>query len=229
MIVATHGILANATLSTLNNGLFAVYNAENNTNDSFGSNNGTAQGGLTYTTGKINQSFLGNGTNAYVSLPVDQYNFTSDFTISAWINANTTSGNQMIFSNLMYNGGSRKGYILSTIGDKIEAWLVNQPTYSQYIVSSTSITSATWYNVCLVRQTGNLFLYVNNTLWASDLTPITLGYVSTSPSIGAYTNGLPISRYFNGKIDAVTLWNRALTTTELTELYNAGNGKQYPF
>jgi hypothetical protein len=30
------------------------------------------------------------------------------------------------------------------------------------------------------------------------------------------------------KLDAIGVWNRVLTATEVTELYNSGNGKQYP-
>jgi hypothetical protein len=30
------------------------------------------------------------------------------------------------------------------------------------------------------------------------------------------------------KIDSVSVWNKSLTATEVTELYNSGNGKQYP-
>jgi hypothetical protein len=34
--------------------------------------------------------------------------------------------------------------------------------------------------------------------------------------------------YFNGKIDEIGAWTRLLTSTEITELYNLGAGKQYP-
>jgi hypothetical protein len=31
------------------------------------------------------------------------------------------------------------------------------------------------------------------------------------------------------KIDSVSVWNRSLNSDEITQLYNAGNGIQYPF
>ena len=34
--------------------------------------------------------------------------------------------------------------------------------------------------------------------------------------------------YFNGKIDAVTIWTKILSQDEVTQLYNSGTGKQYP-
>jgi hypothetical protein len=30
------------------------------------------------------------------------------------------------------------------------------------------------------------------------------------------------------KIDALSVWDKTLTATEVSDLYNSGNGKQYP-
>jgi len=37
------------------------------------------------------------------------------------------------------------------------------------------------------------------------------------------------SSFFDGMVDECAVWTRALTGTEITELYNSGNGSQYPF
>ena len=230
MILSSLGIIAGKSApSTLLTNLYAVYKAESNANDSLGLYNGTGQGGLTYTVGKSGNAFTGNGTTSYISLPVDSFNFTGNFSISTWINPSTVTGNQMIFSNLMYNGGVRKGYYISLVGDAVEVWLVNQPTFSQYILTSSIISINTWYNIVVTKESGVVKIYVNNNLIITDTNAITMGYISTSPSIGAYTNGLPISRFFNSKIDELNIWNKALTPTEVTELYNVGAGKFYPY
>ena len=92
--------------SSLNTSLFAAYNGESNANDSFGSNNGTPRGGLTYTTGKIGDAFQFNGTTSYVELPntSNQFNFTGDFSVSTWINTPNYTSHRMIFSNLSQGG-----------------------------------------------------------------------------------------------------------------------------
>ena len=36
------------------------------------------------------------------------------------------------------------------------------------------------------------------------------------------------SYYYNGILDEIGVWDRELTSTEVTELYNSGSGKQYP-
>jgi hypothetical protein len=106
-------------------------------------------------------------------------------------------------------------------------------------MAASNITNNTWYHVVLVLdRTDKLKMYINGGLY-----PVTVGgtnnlipYASTNYNtthpfrIGSYTssdNTTPII-FFNGKIDAFNAWNRVLTQSEITELYNSGNGKQYP-
>jgi len=215
--------------SSLKTSLFAAYNGESNANDSFGSNNGTDIGGLTYTTGKIGNAFQFNGTTSYVSLPnsANQFNFTGDFSVSCWFKTNTVSGNQMIFSNLAYNGGNRRGYYIVLAGNTIGCWLTNHPQYQEFYTSGV-ISTGTWYHLSVTRESGVVKIYLNGTLLATDTNAITLGnYVTVLTSIGAYTNGVSTTSHFNGQIDALNIWQKELTASEITELYNSGNGAQY--
>lgn len=47
------------------------------------------------------------------------------------------------------------------------------------------------------------------------------------------TNELRVGRqgsaYFDGRIDALGIWRRVLSAAEITQLYNSGNGLEYPF
>jgi hypothetical protein len=85
-----------------------------------------------------------------------------------------------------------------------------------------------------------LKIYLNGTIQTTtDLSSINnmnsypvVNYNNNCPfRIGSYTsadNTTP-SALFNGQIDAFNAWNRVLTQSEITELYNSGNGKQYPY
>ena len=228
-------LTASEVIELYNSGNGAQYIGDNfykpTTNDALGTNNGTAQGGLTYGLGKVGTAFQFNGTNAYVSLPNSsgQFNFTSDFSIGCWFKTNTISGNQMIFSNLMYNGGTRKGYYIILASNTIGCWLVNQPTHNQEFYTSAVVSINTWYHLSVTRESGVVKIYLNGTLLATDTNAIPLAYVTTLTSIGAYTNATGSTlAYFNGNIDAFNIWQKALTQSEITELYNSGNGKQYP-
>jgi hypothetical protein len=90
--------------TSLDTSIYAVYNAENNANDSFGTKHGTTQGGLTYTTGKVGTAFQFNGSNAYIQLPNNSFNFTGDFSVSLWVNFPSMSWqNGQLIDNTCYS------------------------------------------------------------------------------------------------------------------------------
>ena len=218
--------------SSLKTSLFASYNGESNTNDSFGTNNGTAQGGLTYTTGKIGNAFSFNGTNAYVSLPntSGQFNFTGDFSVSAWINTPNYTNSRLIFTNYVLGGTYGYGILLYHADNNIFSFeLRNGNTIGQY-QTSAGITTNSWNHITFVRKVGQAAkIYLNGVLISG---AYSLGNSSITPSfpgtqivnIGSHSNGSGLANY---KQDATTIWQKELTISEITELYNSGNGTQY--
>ncbi len=223
--------VAPAGPSTLNTNLYSVYNAENNANDSFGSNNGTAMGGLTYAAGKIGNAFVGNGTNAYVSLPNNSLKLTGDFSFSLWFNASALSGFQSLIGNYTWESSTfDRGFqlLLNNAGMAFRIFGSSSITLS----ASGTFTTNVWNHVVVTRKasTGTK-IYVNGSLSNSNTSIIDPIYAATHyGSIGASKyNSTSVEYYFNGKMDAVNFWQKELSASNVTELYNSGNGKQYPF
>ena len=206
-------------------------------NDSLGNYNGIAQGDLTYSAGKSGNAFNLNGTNAYVNLGNNIFNsFTSDFSISVWVNLNSVSGNQCILSNLSYNTSSGKsnGWIF-LMRNQVPYFEIYADSGSNQPISSPSLLStSTWYNVVITRKASTRSrIYVNGSLVVADTSSLNPTYVTTSipipSSIGAWKyNASIVTNYLNGKIDELYAWNREITADEVTDLYNSGNGKFYP-
>ncbi len=226
-----------ATVSTLLTGLYAVYKAESNANDSLGTYNGTAQGGLTYGAGKSGNAFIFNGNTAHVSLPTDTFNsLTGDFSINAWVYIVNTGLTQAILSSLAYNGTNAWGFNITNLGGNSIAIYNGTSTFYTLTESSPNPYN-TWYMVTITRKanTGTK-IYYNGSVSASNTSSVNPVYNSTNhrPSIGASSYGPLFSNlvqyYFaNGsKIDELNVWNKELTSTEITELYNSGTGKFYP-
>jgi hypothetical protein len=221
--------------SSLKTSLYAVYNGELNTNDSYGSNNGTEMGGLTYSTGKIGNAFQFNGTNAYVSLPrtSNEFDFDGDFSISVWIKPTANSANYKIFQN--FYGTTvldRYGYNLY-----LQNGLVRFATYANNTTnianSSTAIVGNTWYHITITKTVSNAFkMYINGVLQTLTTTD---GNISNNPTynelnqvnIGSTFNNGSRTDYFNGQIDVLNIWQKELTASEVSELYNSDNGSQY--
>lgn len=220
--------------STLMNNLIAVYKAESNANDTLGTYNGTAVGGLTYTTGKSGNAFNLNGTTAYLNMgDVMDIGFNS-MTYSFWFNASATTNYTKPFSKTI--AASSQGRIISFFeSGKLVFFFQPETSINAQVATTTTISTNTWYHVTLVLdRSDKLKIYLNGTLdngtaSNNNLVPfIVSNYNTTHPfRIGAGTasDNTTADSFFNGKIDEFNVWNRALTTTEITELQT----KYYPY
>jgi hypothetical protein len=99
-------------------------------------------------------------------------------------------------------------------------------------LNSSVLTSNVWNFITITKNATSAKIYINGTLNTSATLTSSVVYTSTHyPMIGAakYDTGSPTYLVQNGdKIDALSVWQKELTSTEVTELYNSGNGKQYP-
>lgn len=185
----------------------------------------TNTGTATYTAGKINNALTLNGSSQYLSATLALTGFTA-YSVSGWVKRsaiNTYHAVVVQTDNVSHNAQFR-----ITDGNKLQFILTTSADTT--ITGSTNLTStSTWYHVVATYNGSNLNLYVDG---SSDATPVaktgTINTNDTTLGIGAYiTGGLQIP--FAGQIDEVAIFNRALSSTEVTALYNSGNGKQYPF
>lgn len=226
-----------AVISTLSISLYAVYKAESNANDSLGAYNGTPMGGLTYTAGKSGNAFTFNGTTAYVSLPTNSLKFNSDFSICLWSRlGGVTADVQGLFTNVTNDGTYSYGYLLYYYNNNLTFQISNNSGSVLLNYTTTSLFN-NWKNIVITRKhsTGTK-MYIDGVLVASNTNIQNPNYHATmTPSIGAANYGPTFSnvvQYYTsntGKIDEVNTWNKELSSTEVTELYNAGTGKFYPY
>ena len=248
MIVATHGILANSNGNSLNTGLRNVWNFDNVATDSVGGLTATLQNGLTYTSsGIINQSLTFDG-NDYATLTDNSMNLTGDFTISLWVYP-TSGAAQTLFNNRGFISGTvNKGWglhINNITGGQTSKVTWIQPfgpastQYTGWEYRTTSLTLNAWNHIIITRESGvNTHCWVNNIFQTLTTVSGTGNNVALDPvyhttqkvSVGAYVSlaGVASSYVVAGtRIDALTIWNRQLTTIERADLYNSGTGKQY--
>jgi len=203
------------------NDLLAYYTADNTPNDSLGNYNGTLVNGATYGTGIINQGFSLDGVNDYVDLPNGTFAPTGDFSISCWINVNTLSGWFLNFGDY----STTEGIVCYIISNKFTVVVADGT--AQVTQATSTASTATWYHfVFTSSSTNGTNLYLNNSLDKTlPLNTKTPTYGATEfARIGARANN---SNYVNGVIDEVALFNRELSASEVTELYNSGSGLQY--
>lgn len=214
----------------LTDNLTAYYKFNSNANDSVGSNNGTEVNTPTYTSGNGslgNCMSLASASSQYVTLPNAVFPWgTNTVTINFWSNVATTAGiNQAVF---MVARTGQGAMIYMSFG----VWDWAKPN-----VVSTNYTWAgdsTWHMWTFVADGSGMRYYLDGNSTPVATNANTANFVDpigdTIP-VGAYRSGGTIQSgwYLNGKIQAMGIWSRALSTSEISQLYNSGSGLQYPF
>jgi hypothetical protein len=97
------------------------------------------------------------------------------------------------------------------------------------MVAINNLESGTFHFVTVTANvvTQELKFYVDGVQVGTTQQGPSSFFDSSAPFIiGGYDNGAPTS-IFDGQIDEVGLWNRALTSEEVTKLYNDGKGLPY--
>jgi hypothetical protein len=214
-------------------------------NDAVSTNHGTLVNGTTFAAGKIGKAFTFDGINDYVALPNNSLNsLTSDFSVSGWVYmpANTSNLYCVLLSNVSNDYTTGKGWSIFTYGNNIYFDIYYSGVYqnpnSAYIrlQANNTLTNNAWNHIAIARKNSTSSkIYINGSLVGSNtsvLNPAT-PTAAITPTIGVLSSvgvGNPLSSYApNGtKIDALSVWNKELSAADVTELYNSGNGKQYP-
>ncbi len=188
-------------------------------------NNGTLKNSPKTAIGKIGQGFRFDGVDDYVTIPYSTSLNPSNITISYWVKENATPD----VSDTIISGKHSSGDI-SYFSDMRGASNRN-PTFGTYVggvnhfvTSQTSLVVGKWYHIVGTFNGSIYIIYVNGVLdnTLPDSTPLYSG-ASRPLSIGNLDNNGVQERFFNGTIDDVRVYNRALTAKEVQALYRLGS------
>ena len=161
-----------------------------------------------------NDSFIELGT-----LPVIGLN--TDFTWSFWVNADETDNNNIVFGNRWGPDGvdfDPREFIKFT--PRVFEWHVDAGGQNVPGENSMFIVGEWAHN--LVVKTGTTLSYYR------DGTEIATSEITAAPANAQplYLGGQNGAEIFSGKFDEVAIFNRALSTDEVTDVYNRGlNGQ----
>ena len=182
--------------------------------------------------GKIGQALKFDGSSGYVVTPYSSsLKFgTGNFSVSAWVNG---SGNPYKFASVISANrfGVGESWNLA-IGDNTNQ---NLPSFqvwgtgsgSNYADGPSNINDGKWHHLVAVRNGTTAQIFVDgvaggiNTIsssWNSDGAGanVYIGALGDNPS------GVKANDYFNGSIDDVRIYNRALSASEVQQLYDLG-------
>ena len=182
-------------------------------------NNGTLTNGPTFDS-VDGGSIVFDGTNDYVNLNTNTLSSVDPITIIAWINPNSLTATQCVISDGTTGGVSIRLEFGRT--DNTFSW--NQSGVAATANANAITTTDNFHQVAIVRS-GNysdwtISFYVNGNAWGST-SGITQTPSSTPSNCSIGSRGDGSGLYFNGKISNVKIYNRALSSTEVSQNYNA--------
>jgi len=215
------------------NGLVAYYPFNGNANDESGNgNNGTVNGSTLITDrfGKSSSAYSFNGTNNSIVVPNSStLNFSDNkLSISFWLKMpNYPTSETHIITKYSGVGTTTTGFMVVAYTDTAtfvyryaeaattggwgwaEMPMLNLPAFNS------------WFHVVTTTDTGYDKLYINGILKASNPTKhnFNIGANNESLRFGIGPPQNPRS-YYNGAMDDIRIYNRALTPAEVTALYN---------
>ena len=177
--------------------------------DSAGTNNGILNGEPTWTNGRIDGALSFDGIDDYVAVPTIVPLIGNTVTVHAWICTSEFAG----LWNLILTQNAGSGYYFYVDSGRPTFYLVVGAAYVKAI-STEAISAGQWYHVAGTNDGTNLKLYINGQLKDSATSTGFLG-VSSNAYIG---HGPASSLYYNGLIDDVRIYNRALSESEFKDI-----------
>ena len=147
-----------------------------------------------------------------------------DFTVALWVwfDALTPTGLAGKWATASIE------YLAYFDGTNLRFHVSNNGSNNVSVGNSQSISVSTWYFfVAWHDATANTInLSVNNNTAASAAHTTGVFNGDAALFLGRNEEGIT---YLSGRLDSVSIWKRLLTATERTQLYNSGNGLDYPF
>jgi hypothetical protein len=183
---------------------------------------GTTQNGLTFADmpGKICGALEFDGTNDYVSVgDHDAYDFgTGNFTASFWVFRHTNAlANLRAFSKGAGNDTVAEAGFAFFASDTLMTFMVN-PSGTRVGAGST-YTANEWHHVVgVARSSANVAIYMDGQLKSVN----NIGSGSFSGTAPVNIGCMPNSLYWDGLLDEVRLYNTALSSSEVLNLYLEG-------
>ena len=208
-------------------GLVSWWPGDGNPNDIVDGNDGTLQNGATFAAGKVDQAFSLDGVDDKLTVAdAANLDLAGDFSIDMWAKPKAFTPGPGFDFLITKNDGflsetanfqvtmSPTGVMRFIIGGGAGTGLF------QFIDAPSAIPLNQWSHIAVVRSSTSLELYING-----------VKVTSASRTVSQTTNNNPVvfgaatisGAEFNGLIDEVEIFNRALSPEEIEDIFDAGS------
>jgi hypothetical protein len=197
-------------------GAVSRYEFENDVTDSWGDNDGTDNTSAGFVDGVYGQAKDFDGNDDFISTQYSQSG-VSDFTLSLWLNKSGSTG--VLVSDGNSAPADRTSFIVS--GDVVDI-IVEDDSGNISKLSSQTFDDGEWiHSVATFKANDNTRLYINGQLENSENHSV--GPPDNPNNNVAFGHDPEDGdTHYNGAIDDVRIYERALDPAEVEQLYNKG-------
>jgi hypothetical protein len=201
-------------------GLVSWWPGDGNADDIVDGNHGTPQNGATFDAGMVDQAFRFNASlNSGVRIASSEsLNLADEITLDAWVFP--FSFPNAAPSILRREGNAGSTQYLIAVGDGITAGVAHCNIGDFTNPAGGNIPLNQWTHVACTYDRQSSRLYVNGIEVATQSATQPIPAVSHELWIGNHERFI---RPFDGLIDEVEIFNRALSAAEIQAIYNAGS------
>lgn len=172
-------------------------------------NTGTLVNGPTWTSGMYGGAIRLDGNNDYVNMGYNSFNFSNELTISLWINPGSV---QKAYADIISKHAASMGYVIEQNNANTNQFAFgwyNGTTWTGSAIQ-VNLTANVWQHLVVMKNGATITFYLNGLLNATGFgVGSSITNSNTHLIIGEFSN-LGYDRYFNGTIDEVRIYNRAI-------------------
>ncbi len=205
-------------------GLVGWWPGDGNTNDIVGGDNGALQFGASFGAGMIGQAFSFDGNNQFLEIPATTSLEPNSVTLECWFNtSNPGNGGNLISKPV--GSGTLDSYQIWLENGSLNGLICSFSTEGPILSYALAPTPGVWYHAAYSFDNGTQTqsLYINGAKVASSMASIQIGYDDNAVLVGIDSDNNYGVLPFAGNIDAVSIYSRALTASEIASIYNAGS------
>ena len=224
---------------SLANGLVGYWPFCGNANDLSGNGNNGTVNGATLTTdrfGNANSAYSFDGVNDYIRIINSPTLNNASVAISGWFNTNNLPIDDGIYakgiigkwwqSSSICNSNYNSYLLCLTKPSGLQNTFLGAATdyyAGNNFYTSTTISTNNWYHFTFIHNsTTGGSLYINGNLINSNSISGSICNSINDLIMGADISNGNVYRFFNGKLDDIGIWNRALSPSEIQQLYTQG-------